>query len=142
MDKRSFDDESSSASDSYRLLGGGKEFTKRKSFLQGKWQFFALVLNCFMLIINTVFTVCVFSKVSVNAPAHSNWYQVQIPSHGMHLHCHMEKLLTIRTGYTDEAIKWELRPFDDVFHDHESLYRGPPRPELDRAWQNLMKGQD
>lgn len=29
---------------------------------------------------------------------------------------------------------------DDVFHKHESPFRGRPRPELDSAWQNLMKG--
>lgn len=34
----------------------------------------------------------------------------------------------------------ELRDFDDVFHDHPSLYRGNPREELDEAWQHLMKG--
>ena len=34
----------------------------------------------------------------------------------------------------------EVRTFDDVFHDHESLYRGEPRPELGQAWQKLLRG--
>lgn len=42
--------------------------------------------------------------------------------------------------YAGEALEWELRTLDEVFHDHESLYRGSARPELDEAWQKLMKG--
>lgn len=48
--------------------------------------------------------------------------------------------MLMNEAFTDEAIQLELRPFDDVFHDHHSVYRGEPRPELDRAWMNLLKG--
>lgn len=30
---------------------------------------------------------------------------------------------------------------DDIFEHHESPFRGEPRPELDAAWQRLMRGK-
>lgn len=43
-------------------------------------------------------------------------------------------------AFTRNAMKLEVRPLDDIFGPHESLYRGEPRPELDAAWNDLMEG--
>ena len=48
--------------------------------------------------------------------------------------------MLMNEAFTDGAIELELRPFDDVFRDHYSVYRGEPRPELDGAWMDLLKG--
>jgi len=124
MEKNSFDDESSSGSASYRLLGGESGMRQKSRLANLRWHHIALVLNCLLLALNTALTTRVFSTVTSRKL--SNWDDVHIPSH----------------EYTDEALDWEVRRLDDVFHAHESPYRGPPRPELDRAWQSLMKGFD
>jgi len=43
--------------------------------------------------------------------------------------------------FTKDAIKLEIRPFQDTFGDNEhSLFRGNPRPELDAAWLGMVQG--
>ncbi|KAH7312833.1 hypothetical protein BKA65DRAFT_516739 [Rhexocercosporidium sp. MPI-PUGE-AT-0058] len=36
------------------------------------------------------------------------------------------------------AVEMELRPWDDLYTHHYSPFRGPPRPELDAAWQDMV----
>ncbi|KAL3420087.1 hypothetical protein PVAG01_08586 [Phlyctema vagabunda] len=49
--------------------------------------------------------------------------------------------LTISSSHwTAPAIKYELHGFDDEYQQHLSPYRGEKRPELDRAWQDLVRG--
>jgi len=43
--------------------------------------------------------------------------------------------------FTKEAIKLEIRPFQDTFGDDEqSVFRGNPRPELEKAWKGMIHG--
>ncbi|MCJ1385520.1 hypothetical protein MMC17_008643 [Xylographa soralifera] len=80
---------------------------------------FLFAFNCIFAILN--FTLLV-SLISNLVPWSGK--AVQLPSH----------------EWSKEATKIELRPFDDVFHDHYSVYRGEPRPELDHAWMKLLRG--
>lgn len=53
-----------------------------------------------------------------------------------HIYC--QRLTGV--AFTRDAIRNELRPFDDVLRKHESKFLGDPRPELDEAWGGLLHG--
>ena len=51
----------------------------------------------------------------------------------------IDQFLTI-LEFTRDAVKMELRPFDDIFNWHQGAFRGDPRPELNEAWRSMVHG--
>lgn len=79
MAKSSFGDEVSSVnSASYHLLGEENEVLKPR-LNRPRWHLVAIALNCVILVVNTALLASIFRSMNVK---HSNYDELQLPSHG------------------------------------------------------------
>lgn len=91
-----------------------------------------LLFNCLFLLANIAILLFITSHHDHNP---------QLGSHGIYLFQTTRHSSLTPIAFTRNAMKLEVRPLDDIFGPHESLYRGEPRPELDAAWNDLMEGE-
>ncbi|RDW81842.1 hypothetical protein BP6252_02954 [Coleophoma cylindrospora] len=120
-DASSFDDSNLSLLDKYPKE---KFYSRNRSIFRWKFFFWILlsVFNATALVINVfIFAVREHSSCAT---------QLATPRLKTH-------------DFTKDAIKLEIRPFDDTFNDETgSVFRGEPRPELNNAWKQLLHGYD
>ncbi|MCJ1356532.1 MAG: hypothetical protein MMC33_006527 [Icmadophila ericetorum] len=139
MDQYTFeDDKSSSCNDTHGLLDNQDMPVRQRKI--SRWWYLVLFVNFAALLVNTSLVALLYSKEQSQCQSQCNIDEVRLPSHGQYTSPSDQLEILKVSEYTDQAISMELRNFDDVFHPHNSLYRGNPRKELDLAWQKLMKG--
>lgn len=135
MDHYTFeDDKSSSCNDTHGLLDDRDVPARQRKI--SRWWYLMLFMNFAALLVNTSLVALLYSKEE----SHCVNDEVKLPSYGLYTFSVVHVDMLNMSEYTDSAISWELRRIDDVFHPHNSPYRGNPRKELDLAWQKLMKG--